>query len=274
MEFAFGNNKDPKVAVQQLAIEMVEFCSRQLDRPDKLDSNIHELRKSCKKFRALLRLIRQRIDKQTFARENVVFRDLARPLSACRESLVRIATFDSLHLPNPGVQKILLSVHQSELRKFQTDSALHITMLDQLAAAAGRVHSWPLDLDDFQQLRQVGLVTHEKGREIMLLAQSVTTSRNLHECRKQVKYLGYQIGFLSFCQLEQLPATLTELDLLGDALGREHDLADLAQWANENRQAMADCDSVLEAIQTRQQHLRPEIFDLANPVFWPRNRTS
>src|SRR5919108_2255386 len=60
---------------------------------------VHEARKDMKKLRALLRLARDELGKDTFSRENACFRDAARELAGTRDSDVMLETLGALELP-------------------------------------------------------------------------------------------------------------------------------------------------------------------------------
>ena len=61
---------------------------------------VHEARKDMKKLRALLRLARGELGRQTYDRENACFRDAARELAGQRDADVMLETLDRLtYLP-------------------------------------------------------------------------------------------------------------------------------------------------------------------------------
>ena len=53
---------------------------------------VHEARKSCKKIRAILRLVRDHIGSDVYASENRIFRDIGRALSSARDGTVLLET--------------------------------------------------------------------------------------------------------------------------------------------------------------------------------------
>jgi len=60
------------------------------------DEAVHEVRKSFKKVRAVLRLVRPEIGEKTYREENTCFRDAARPLTEVRDAKILIETLDKL----------------------------------------------------------------------------------------------------------------------------------------------------------------------------------
>src|SRR5262249_40911667 len=57
---------------------------------------VHEVRKSLKKIRAVLRLVRPVIGEKFYRRENTCFRDAGRPLTEVRDARILIETLDKL----------------------------------------------------------------------------------------------------------------------------------------------------------------------------------
>jgi len=114
------------------------------------DEAVHHVRTSLKKMRALLRLVRDDINGEVFAQENLGFRDAGRHLSAVRDAAVMIETFDTL------VQQFSVSLTAeafTELRTVlrQSSTVLRAEQQKTLAMAAKtigvarrRVDHWPI----------------------------------------------------------------------------------------------------------------------------------
>src|SRR5262245_6651538 len=73
------------------------------------DADVHTIRKRLKKVRAALRLLRPALDSHTYARENAVFRDAARPFSTVRDAKVLLDTLEQL-APCCGPEAMALDV--------------------------------------------------------------------------------------------------------------------------------------------------------------------
>ena len=104
---------------------------------------VHEARKDMKKLRALLRLARGELGKDTFARENACFRDAARELAGTRDSDVMLDTLASLDLPS-GLGSELRELVQAHLardgtRDRKAAAARAVAILDGGAQAGGRL---------------------------------------------------------------------------------------------------------------------------------------
>ena len=60
------------------------------------DEAVHEARKSLKKVRAVLRLVRPVVGEKGYRRENTCFRDAGRPLSVARDAQILVQTVEQL----------------------------------------------------------------------------------------------------------------------------------------------------------------------------------
>src|SRR5690349_17569591 len=60
------------------------------------DDTVHEVRKSLKRLRALLRLLRHSLGRDEYRRENLALRDAARPLAVVRDAKVFVGTIQGL----------------------------------------------------------------------------------------------------------------------------------------------------------------------------------
>jgi CHAD domain-containing protein len=267
MGFAFELGEAPQLAIRRVALELIDFCTEHLTRLDDPNLTIHEVRKATKKYRALLRLLRPQIGEDCYARENKTFRDVARHLADCRESLIRIDTLDSLDFSDPGLRERLVSSHEQQLNLFVANRAMQQQLISQLKQAASRVAGWPLRLEAYGALNQACFGAHEKARKRMPAAHADPSSERLHEWRKSVKHLWYHALLLTPCAAWPLAVDHQTLGSLASALGREHDLADLSAHINAAIGRSSRNQPLSARIDSEKISLRAVIFDLALPAF-------
>lgn len=94
----FRLEKDEKIGsgFQRILVEQAARLSEDLAAADQdPEKAIHEVRKRCKRVRAVARLLRPNA-KALYRQENAAFRDMARGLSPFRDADVRLETFDDL----------------------------------------------------------------------------------------------------------------------------------------------------------------------------------
>jgi hypothetical protein len=104
----------------------------------------------------------------------------------------------------------------------------------------------------------------------MVLATGKPTKSNLHEWRKKVKYLYYQLQVLEPVIPGELVAYTPELDKLADYLGDDHDLAELKDSLRGNPYVPAErnkYDSIFNIIDKKRQDIQKLFFSLAGEIF-------
>jgi CHAD domain-containing protein len=226
---------------------------------------VHEARKDMKKLRALLRLARDELGKETFARENACFRDAARELAGPRDSDVMLATLGALELP-AGLGR--------ELRKVIQDAREGSGLGDRDAAAGnavailkearGRVDDWPLERDAFEALAGGLERTYRRGRGALKAARADPSDDALHEWRKRVKELWYHHTLLRSLWPAVMSAAGDEAHALSDRLGDDHDLAVLSAWLSEHAGPPPE---FFEAVEQRRAELQTEALALGARMY-------
>ena len=95
-----------------------------------------------------------------------------------------------------------------------------------LAAVGARAERWPLPEHRGWSLLKPGFErTYRRGRRAWTRARRKGTSEALHEWRKEVKYLLYQLQIVEPAWGASERALARRLDRLADLLGEDHDLA-------------------------------------------------
>jgi CHAD domain-containing protein len=205
------------------------------DRP-LADEAVHDARKRLKKVRAGLRLLRDVLGSRLYRQENACFRAAARPLSEVRDAKILVDTLDALakSFPDEVEAKALRELRkglvdrQDEARQRLTEDVLG-PVRTALEEALRRMDHWPVGRRGWSVLGAGLKRVYKAGRSAFRAAEKDPSAENLHEWRKQAKYLRYQLGFLR----PLWPAVLKELEdqahVLGDHLGDDHDLAVLCE---------------------------------------------
>lgn len=226
---------------------------------------VHEARKDMKKLRALLRLARGELGKNTFARENACFRDAARELAGTRDSDVMLETLASLELP-PGLGWELRKVMQAQLgrdgARDRDVAARRATAI--LKDARRRVDDWALAHDSFDALAEGLERTYRRGRRAFRAALDEPSAEALHEWRKRVKDLWYDHTLLRELWPPVMNAAGDEAHELSDRLGDDHDLVVLAAWVRGHLDPDPD---FAEAVIRRREALQREAFAFGERLY-------
>jgi CHAD domain-containing protein len=215
------------------------------------DSAVHEARKDLKKARAALRLLRDGLARTTYARENATMRDAARPLSAIRDGTVLLEQLDQLvkrygasarALPLEGLRRMLNRERREARRRLGQPVALraHISALRALHTRSAR---WRVGQHGWSVLGRGLQRVYGNARKAMGMAQVKRSPDNLHEWRKQVKYLWHQLQLLKPLWPGQIGELGDAAHRLADYLGDDHDLAVLRDRVHEYREAFPDAAS-------------------------------
>jgi CHAD domain-containing protein len=200
------------------------------------DEAIHEARKSVKKIRGALRLVRPELG-EIYRLENARFRDIGRQLSQFRDAGAIIETFDALRQKYHGELdgRTLASLRRRlKARKQQAEKQGNIGgVLAGMAAAlresAARVMAWPLSRDGFPAIAQGLNATFRRGQKAMARARKHPRPENLHEWRKRVKEHWYHVRLLESLWTPGMRVYEKSLKDLETYLGEDHNLVVLGK---------------------------------------------
>ena len=197
---------------------------------------VHEARKSLKKARALLRLVRPGLPKRVYRRENRALRDAARLVAGARDADVMVATVEVLaeryvgQIPSGDFEELRLHLHL-QARASREDTAggdgrtRAVAMLDAVAA---RIDDWPLEECDWATVAAGMERAYRAGRDARAAVDAEPTVERLHDWRKRVKDIWYHQRLTSPAWPGVLGAQAEEAHRLSEILGDDHDLAVLA----------------------------------------------
>ncbi len=214
---------------------------------------VHSARKSMKRIRALLRLIRYEIGERAYRFENVWMRDTARLIAPVRDAAVAVNAVEEMgRMYAPMLadgafedleDKLLVRRDRIEERAME-DPGLIPVVVANLERARARFESWPTDPDareiygsgirETYDSVSVGLVaTYRRGRREMVTAYRSPTPVHFHLWRKRSKYLKHQFEILTRIWPEMMIGMSITLDRVSELLGKDHDLAELLQLVSD-----------------------------------------
>src|SRR5690348_6923789 len=206
------------------------------------DKRVHEARKELKKARATLRLLRPVLGRTVYARENTTLRDAARPLSRIRDGKVLLDSLDLVMrrfgavaraVPTDGLRRVL----QRERTHARKEATLLVTQRQSLQKAQERAARWAVG-DHGWSVVGAGLArVYSKGRKALRRAEKDRTPTNLHEWRKQVKYLWHQLQALQPLWPGPVGELADQAHQLSGYLGDDHDLSLLRNRVLCNKEA-------------------------------------
>ncbi|HSG80258.1 MAG TPA: CHAD domain-containing protein [Acidimicrobiia bacterium] len=229
--------------IRRICVDALDAAVAGLTDHSAPDAGVHVARKSLKRARAMIRLVRDPLGHWTYRQENVVLRDTARVVAPVRDGAVLIETLDGLRERYgqalaeglwDDLGAALTSRHQRARAQVLDDRDTLLSLVTTLRTARRRFAAWPAEAeaadhrsipDRYGSIARGIHRVYARGRRAMAIAADTRTEEDLHQWRKRVKYLRHQMEALEPVWPELLRATSTELDRLGEILGVEHDLA-------------------------------------------------
>ncbi len=196
------------------------------------DGNVHQTRKLLKRARTSLRLLRDAVGKTAYSRENSRLRDAARCLALVRDTQAALDTLTSLPaLEKFPVRRALLRDLTARLVKSRAD--LHCALQDgkvlaQVARliedARRNINKWHVPDDATGMLRDGLRRIYRRGRNALGTALTDCSDENLHELRKQAKFLGQALEIFQAADTRHLSKSVKCAASIADCLGDDHDL--------------------------------------------------
>jgi len=238
----FKGNESVREAVQRVAKRRIQKATRALKRCERLEA-VHEVRKDIKQLRALLRLVRPVLPRSAYRRYTASFQDAAGCLSNARDAHVKLNALVELtnHFKpelGPGSFGQLKKALAESCQKQQENLARrHVPRrVSRILEKAGRhLTSFKLRASGWRALKSGLKRTYRDGKRSFDLVQKTGSVANLHEWRKRVKDLYYQMELLCPMAPNQLAAAVADLKRLGEFLGDDHDLSMLIESSTIKR---------------------------------------
>jgi CHAD domain-containing protein len=238
---------------------------------------IHEARKDVKKIRSALRLVRHETGDEAWRRENDHYREVAWGLSGFRDAEILVEALDGLaERFGPSAEgqfDALREQLEKENRAAHDDGSIERAMAEAaagLAAGRGRIDALPLKGDGWDLIGPGLHRTYRRGRKRLRTVEEEASVTNLHELRKRVKDLWYQVRLIVDADKHMLGALADHAHDLSDHLGDDHDLALLRDTVQRRRAAFADPAHkrhLLEQIDQRRGELQFAGISLAERIY-------
>ncbi len=207
--------------------------------PGDIHTSIHEIRRNIKKIRAVLRLIRDEAGYGFYYRENRFYRDQGRLLSEIRS--IEILNH-SLNLVNrnfkTGIPREEVNHIAAEIAERRNDIIIntiekqkilqHIS--SEVSVNRERLKTFKLEKNDFSGIKPGITRIHKHCRNYLKICTKNLQITKLHDFRKKIKYLLYQLQMIYFVFPSLLKVYISSLDTIADNLGIYRDLYELRNF--------------------------------------------
>ena len=235
MGFSLSQRRKVGSQVRKIAAEQIEAALDDIEASQDFDNTVHELRRRCKRIRGLLRLVRPNFS--GFDIENAAFRDAADALSAVRDAVVMLETFDTVlaedlagSVPAETRNALRAAIEDNVrcLARQQDRSGVLDGFSHNMAAARERVAHWTFSAGGFALIEPGLHDTYARMRKRFKAAKATGDDDAFHDWCKDTKSHWFHVSLLKDSAPDRLGARKAQLDTLGEYLGDHHNLAVLA----------------------------------------------
>ncbi len=260
-----------RIAVEQLE-RAIEACA---DSQRSVHERVHEVRRRCKKARALHRLLRSSLGEASYQQENAALRDVARSVAHSRDVYVMRRSYDAL----VGACELEVNRHKlapiaRELTEeidtlVEQDLAMRLEgLVDPLRAAIERVQGLSLEQSGFEAIAGGLKKSYKRAHKAMKKAYAKPSPARFHEFRKRSKYHRYHVKLLKSLWPSQMRTREAALHRLTDLLGEDHDLSVLHAWLKRENPASKDARALLRGlVLERRERCEKQARPLAQRLF-------
>ena len=211
-------DESPPAGMRRIATGRIEKAVERLAEAQEAEdptSGVHGVRKDLKKLRSELRLLRHELGDDLYRAENGTYREAGRLLSESRDAEVKVETLADIcercegTLP-PGAAEEWIDALREErdLAVASTRDGAGSTALGKatelIEAGRARVVSWPLERESWKLVGPGIERAYRRGRKRMRRTAAEPSPANVHEWRKRVKDLWYQLRILEVATPKKL----------------------------------------------------------------------
>jgi len=237
---------------------------------------VHEVRKHLKKLRAAMRLAIPEVGKKLHTREDRYVRKIGRLVSDLRDAQVRLQTLLQLRdetakgTEDSAFSRVegLLSLERESFSA--AFAGWQKRAVPQLERAETRLLKWSLEDLTWKQVCAAVAKIYKGGQRGLARAIDDPEPENFHAWRKRVKDLWYQLRILQPLNRVVLTEIAHDAEVLGELLGREHDLNFL--WARLEKECsdeslQYDLAQLEKLVRKRGKRLRTNALELGRRFY-------
>lgn len=242
------------------------------------EQDIHQVRTTIKRLRALLRLIRPTVDAAFFNRENARLRTAAGLLSFARDAEVARETLKTLLVSNQSDQdavRSMLSGFESNVELPNDAEQTVAEVKRRLEQTRRNFQRLKLDGSEREILERGLRAVYRQGRNRMKDAIELGEDNAFHRWRIRAKNLYYEIEFLESIWPNRLHGLISRLSKLQDEIGLDHDAAVLRAWLKktpENFGGTETVQRVVGCLDSQTQKLRKRVVPLGQKIWGEKPR--
>jgi CHAD domain len=256
--------------VHRIALEQLEFARTALGRHDDRAAAVHDARRSLKRLRAMLRLVRPALGETWFKQSNRQLASLGQRLSRSRDLDVMVVTVSKLEngagsLPKGVADRLRRCVARSRREaNAAAASGSDRSLASSLRSAEKLFTPERLRRTDFQHIAQGLQQSYGKARRAFQDAYASQTDEAFHNWRKATQAHWRHMQLLARSWPESIGARAAEAKELSRLLGEDHDLSVLLGFAQASASTDLSADD-LAALTAACLSCQRQIRDVAKP---------
>jgi CHAD domain-containing protein len=258
----------------RIADKLVQNAADRMTHPTRnLGADVHLVRVTTKKLRALLRLIRPVIRKTVFDRENARLREAARRLAPVRDMDVARKTLATLSHSN-GDEREAKGIVRTRIdpgcdSHVEISKAMEQTVRDlqQTRPCLRRIR---IDGRGWRTIEPGLRDVYEQCRKRMKKALGQHDDEAFHQWRIRVKNLYYELQMLHPVWPERLSKMIKRLKKLEEKIGADHDLVVLKRSLQSTPDAFGSAraiEQMIDSLEEKSKRLRQSAEPLGQAIF-------
>ncbi|WGL15518.1 CHAD domain-containing protein [Microbulbifer bruguierae] len=262
MTYRFDPHQSPAKQIQRIAREQLASALHAAQQLEQQEA-IHQIRKHCKKMRALVRLVQKtnRHTERLYPVENAHYRSVAQTLSGSRDA---VSLYDALTKQLAATQ-FPATAAALKARIDTSGAGAALAQAQQLLVQGQRqVECWELFGLTTRDLKRGYARSYHRAYRAMQQAFAREDGESFHTLRKRIKDQWYHTRLLQELKPQKIGGRRTRLKLLASALGDWRDLHLLCRFLATHKQALGaeeerELIPLLDQAQQRMQELRRSI---------------
>ena len=284
MGYRLERDEPASEGLKRIVREELESACNRLSHvaPDRRDEAVHEARKSGKKIRAIIRLIRSDLARGGEC-ENAAIRDAGRSLSEFRDAVAMVETFDELRTRyRDKARPEAFARVRAALERRREDARHRLAASPVLKDAASafdktreEVRRWPAGAAGFSAIESGVAEIYSRSRKAFADARKHSSAGVWHEFRKRTKDHWYLIRLLEGLWTDVMDAYEKSVKQLETWLGDVHNLVVLSELIEAEPDFYGGrklSDEVLDAVRKYRRELRRDALSLAERIYEEKPR--
>lgn len=236
------------------------------------DTGIHEARKRFKRIRAVVKMLRFAMGDKWYRRENAFYRDMGKGLSAMRDQAALSEALDTLYVSGAGrLSSEVCVALQKQIEQLGAELEAGSVDLEEAAQALEQHKAATTKLSDNKaQLKELMQGLQSTYRICSRLGNTIETHKGMetvHEWRKAVKFLLYQLELLIAAWPDMLDWWTGRMKKLSNDLGLWRDLGLLRAALEEGKLVSDHSALIVDLIEEQRTILLDEAIYLGVRLF-------